>query len=295
MNYQQQLEMFISDKALTQAAVSRALGVSPAVVNQYLQGKYNGNIKTLESKIAAYLVRQKDKAQGKRLEINYVSTATAKRAQGLINLAHQECEAVVLYGQAGLGKTCALKTYLQNNPDAILIEADPGYTAKVLLQDIAAKVGADTRGSLHDLSEAIIGKLADSGRLIMIDEAELLPLRALECLRRLHDKAGVGLVLAGMPRLLINLKGKRGELVQLYSRMGFALNMGDTLAVDELIEIAQGTLDGDFEVVAELANAAKGNTRRLCKLLGGVSRMARLNNEPVNVDMVRQFKEMLIH
>lgn len=58
-------------------------------------------------------------------------------------------------------------------------------------------------------------ELRDSGRLLMVDEAELLLYRALEVLRRLHDKAGIGIVLAGMPRLLINLKGRRGEFAQL--------------------------------------------------------------------------------
>ena len=82
----------------------------------------------------------------------------------------------------------------------MLIEVDPGYTAKVLLEDLCGKLSVNVRGNLHELLEAVINKLQDSGRLIIIDEAELLPYRALEVIRRIHDKTGIGIVLAGMPR-----------------------------------------------------------------------------------------------
>ncbi|MEV9348723.1 ATPase, partial [Klebsiella pneumoniae] len=71
----------------------------------------------------------------------------------------------------------------------------------------------------------------------LIDEAENLPYRALEVIRRIHDKAGVGVVLAGMPRLIINLKGKRGEYAQLYSRVGFALDLQEKLPQADLQQI----------------------------------------------------------
>lgn len=296
MTIAQNLKDHMAARKISQSDIARALGISAAAVNQYLQGKYAGNSDNIDVKAAAYLQREADKAREKKLDIAYVDIPSARRAAQLIKIAHQEGEAVVLYGQAGLGKTRALKEYRAANPDAILIETDPGYTAKELLRDIAGKINVDTRGSLHDLSEAIIAKLADTGRLIMVDEAELLPLRALECLRRIHDKAGIGLVLAGMPRLLINLRGKRGELVQLYSRVGFALNLGDALEDSEMHQIAQSVFaDADADALAEMVAASRGNTRRLCKLMSGVARMARINDAAPDKAMVRQFAQMLIH
>ncbi|CRL44634.1 hypothetical protein SGGMMB4_01839 [Sodalis glossinidius str. 'morsitans'] len=64
--------------------------------------------------------------------------------------------------------------------------------------------------------------MRDKHWLVLVDEAELLPYRALEVLRRIHDSFGVAIVLAGMPRLLLNLKGSRGEYAQLYSIAGWA-------------------------------------------------------------------------
>ena len=66
----------------------------------------------------------------------------------------------------------------------------------------------------------IVNKLKNSGRLIIVDEAENLPYRALELLRRIYDKAKVGILLVGLPKLLTNLKGNKGQYKQLYSRVG---------------------------------------------------------------------------
>ncbi|MCZ5321870.1 hypothetical protein O5699_03965 [Escherichia coli] len=60
----------------------------------------------------------------------------------------------------------------------------------------------------------------DSGRLLMVDEAELLPYRALEVLRRLHDKAGIGIVPGGYatPPSDLTSRDVAGEFAKLYSQ-----------------------------------------------------------------------------
>ncbi|MCP2041442.1 DNA transposition AAA+ family ATPase [Neisseria sp. HSC-16F19] len=292
----QDLQDYISASGSTQSAVARAIGVTPAVVNQYLQGKYKGDVAAVDRAVGAFLQKQREKAADKKLAVPYVYTTTAKRVRDMLRLAHLEGETVVLYGQAGLGKTRALAAYRADNPDALLLDTDPTYTAKVLLQKLAQMLGADGRGNLSELMEAVVGRLKDSGRIILVDEAENLPLRALECLRRVHDKAGVGLVLAGMPRLLVNLRGKNGELKQLYSRVAFRLDLGDTVPDADLAMIAREALpEPDADTVAALVEAACGNARRLDKLARGVVRLARMNHKAADAAMVRAFAEMLIH
>ena len=277
-------------------AVARGVGVTSPVVNQYLHGKYPGNVQEIERKIAAYLQKQREREAERKLEVDYVLTTTAKRVRDVLRLAHVEGEAVVLFGQAGLGKTSSLREYCKQAPDALMIETDPTYTAKVLLQKLAAMLGAEGKGSLNELMDAVVGRLKDSGRIILVDEAENLPLRALECLRRVHDKTGCGLVLAGMPRLLVNLRGKNGELKQLYSRMAFKLDLGESVPDEDLAQIvAQAMPDMDEEAAAELVRTAAGNARRLDKMLRGVVRLARINRQEPSVEMVRQYAEMLIH
>lgn len=295
MNTAQDLQNYISSRGISQSAVARGIGRSTATINQYLQGKYNGDVETLDKLAAAWLQTQQERENDTRTQLNYTYTATAQRLEEVLRLAHVEGETVVIYGQAGLGKTSALEAYVKRNPDAIMIDSDPSYSAKVLLSSMALALGVESRGSLHQLIEELIKKLKNSGRIILVDEAENLPLRALECLRRIHDKTGVGLVLAGMPRLLVNLRGSKGELKQLYSRVAFKFDLGNTIPNTELSEIINQSLMGiESETVNELVIASKGNTRRLAKLIRGVTRMAKVNNRELDANMVREFEKMLI-
>lgn len=295
MSKAQDLQNYITEHGISQGAVSRGIGKSAAVVSQYLQGKYNGDVKAIDVLVEGWLLNQRERANDSFNQLSYTYTATARRIEEVIRLAHVEGETVVLYGQAGLGKTSALAAYIKKNPDAILVDSDPSFTAKVLLSNLANKVGAESRGSLHVLIEGLISRLKNSGRVILVDEAENLPLRALECLRRIHDKTGIGLVLAGMPRLLVNLRGSNGELKQLYSRVAFRLDLGEKMPDAELEDIINQSLANiDAETVQELVIAANGNTRRLAKLVKGVIRMSKVNNLALDSGMVRRFAEMLI-
>ncbi len=298
MNVKQALlELMQRKPELTGSSIARAIGRSPATVSQYLNDCYPGDVVKMTGLIGDFIRRIDEKERSARIVMPFVPTATARKVTETVRLAHIEGEITVVYGEAGLGKTVALKQYAKDHSDAVLIEVDPGYTAKVLLEDLCSKLSVNVRGNLHELLEAVINKLQDSGRLIIIDEAELLPYRALEVLRRIHDKTGIGIVLAGMPRLLHNLRGKRGEFVQLYSRIAFALNLGNRLPELDVFSIA-GSVDLDTrdpdEVNKALYEVSNGNTRRLSKLLKGVARLSRINNKPVTPAMVREFGQMLI-
>lgn len=297
MSIKAQLTELMERKALTQSQVSRALGISTAVINQYLQDKYKGDLARIDVLAQDFINRSREKDKAQKVEVRFVSTSTSRKALELISLAHMDGEINVLYGEAGLGKTMALKAYAAKNPTAMLIEADPSYTARVLLEEICNRLGLSTRGNMHELFELCVNKLKDSGFLLMIDEGELLPYRALEVLRRIHDKTSIGIVLAGMPRLIINLKGKRGEFVQLYSRVGFALNIGNAISQEDSNAIAASILpDGITADVSDvLYKESRGNARRLFKLLRGVIRTSQINECAVNVPAVKRFAEMLIN
>lgn len=297
MNAAKQLHDFMLDENMTQAAVARAVGLSPATINQYLQGKYRGDATAVETAVDQYIKRtQEKKVAARQINAGFVETHTARRILEFIRLAHIDCEIQVLYGEAGLGKTMALKHYAANHSDVLLLEADPCYTARVVLEELCLKLGVPTQGNMHELTRGIVGKLRDSGRLIIIDEAELLPHRALEILRRIHDKTGVGLVLAGMPRLIINLKGQRGEFKQLFSRVAYAHNLGNTLPSEDIVAIAAAQIPDQADELAEvLYTESRGNGRRLSKLLKRAVRICSINGSTPSSAIIKQVAGMLIN
>lgn len=292
-----QLKDVMERRGYSQTQVARAIGRSVAVVNQFLQNKYTGDMADIQERITSFINREQEKEKNRRIQAHFVTTEMAAKGLEVLAYAHQECEICVLYGAAGLGKTMLLSEYAARNKDALLIEADPGYTARTILEELSRLLGVKARGNIHELIDACVRELHGSGRLLMVDEAELLPYRALEVLRRLHDKAGIGVVLAGMPRLLINLKGRRGEFAQLYSRVALALNLGDTLSRDDFNQIAADMMpESDNPDIGDALYArSMGNARRLFKLARGVYRICDISQAPVSVGAIDKFAEMLIH
>lgn len=297
MSIHVELNDLMTRKGYSQTQVARAIGKSTAVINQYLQGKYAGDVPAIDALARSFINREVEKEKSQKIAARFVPTVTSRKGMEVIRYAHLDGDLNVIYGAAGLGKTIILREYAAQHRDALLIEADPGYTARVVLEELCGLLGISKRGNMHELSEACIAALRDSGRLLMVDEAENLPYRALETLRRIHDKSGIGLVLAGMPRLIINLKGKRGEYQQLYSRVGFALCIGDSLPQSDITDIAVSMLPGagSQDVSEALFKASHGNARRLFKLVRGVSRHSEISGNAVSAGAVRKFAEMLIN
>jgi DNA transposition AAA+ family ATPase len=139
----------------------------------------------------------------------------------------------------------------------------------------------------------VVDRLKNSGRLLLIDEAEHLPYRALELLRRVYDKAGVGILLVGMPRLIFNLRGKRGEYAQLYSRVGFhrELEPLDVTDTEAIVRIMAPGVNGVFKTYHEVSG---GNTRLLCKLIRRSQRVAELNAVGISASLIKETAQMLI-
>ncbi|EDV2647923.1 AAA family ATPase [Salmonella enterica subsp. diarizonae] len=292
-----QLKDVMGAHGYSQGQVARAIGRSSATMNQYVQGKYNGDIADMEERIGHFLRRVREKQNALRIDERFVSTPTASKGLEVLSYAHLESEICVLYGAAGLGKTMILKEYARRDSNVIFIEADPGFTARTLLEELCGRLRLSKNGNIHALIEVCVEKLKDSGRLLVIDEAELLPYRALEVIRRLHDKAGIGVVLAGMPRLIVNLKGKRGEYAQLYSRVALALDLGNALARQDFDQIAVDLMPEaeDRKISDALYEQSKGNARRLFKMARGVYRMCDISKKDVTVTAIEKFSEMLIH
>ncbi|EBM5716920.1 ATPase [Salmonella enterica] len=297
MNVITQLKDVMDTHGYSQGQVARAIGRSSATMNQYLQGKYNGDIADMEERISNFIRRVREKQNALRIDERFVSTPTARKGLEVLAYAHQECEICVLYGAAGLGKTITLKEYARRDDAVIFIEADPSYTARTLLEELCGRLRLSKNGNIHTLIDLCVEKLKGTGRLLIIDEAELLPYRALEVIRRLHDKAGIGVVMAGMPRLITNLKGKRGEFAQLYSRVALALDMGNSLDREDFDQIAVDLMPEaeDQKIRNALYDQSKGNARRLFKLARGVYRTCDISKKDVSVTAIEKFSEMLIH
>lgn len=289
------LRDFIERKDVSINRIAKQIGYSPAVVSTYLAGKYPGDVQKLEWAIASYLMRQEEIEALPKEMIPFCPITNADIVFSIARTCHLEQEIGVVVGEAGTGKTKAIKEYTRQNPDVVLIEADLSYSTKVFFRELHKKLGMDgvSGGGIYDLFSDCCEKLKDSNRLVIIDEAENLPYRALDMVRRLYDKANVGILLVGLPRLIANLKGKRGEFKQLYSRVGIVTTLDEWNESDTklVIQTVLPSSNGTYKTFHELA---KGNGRKLEKLILRTSKAARMGKKDVTEKLVRNTAEMLI-
>lgn len=288
------LKNYIEQQGLSQATVAVQLGVSPAVVSQYLKGIYAGDVEKV-NKAVLQLVGHEQEAvkQFHGLNLGFVKTTQAKAVMASCKKCHVSGGLMVVVGDAGLGKTMALKQYAQDNAQVVMIEVDPTFTPKVLLIELCEALGIEPSRNTHDNMKNIVVKLTGSKKLIIIDEAELLSYKALEILRRIQDKANIALLLAGMKRLRENLRGSRGELKQIFSRVDFHHEL-KPLSQDDmamLIEFAIGT--GAFNET--LFKLCGGNARTLSKILKESHSLSVQYQKPIDLDMVKQAYHQLIN
>lgn len=287
------LRQFREKRGISNNRIAGAIGISSAVLSQYLNNSYNGVNERVDELVEGFLEREKEKNKINKKEIIYVKTLQLKRIYESLRMAHLECDIAVVYGESGNGKTTAVKYYVNKHKESILIEADLSYTTKVFMRELHKKLGYNGDGSIHDMFEDISEKLKDTGRMLIIDEAEHLPYRALELIRRLHDKDGIGIALVGMPKILYNLRGKRGEFAQLYSRVGIAckaseLNEKDT---EDFVHSYLPGSNGLWEVFYKECN---GNCRHLEKLIYRSKRLAEINNKKIDKQIIKSAAEMLL-
>ena len=139
-----------------------------------------------------------------------------------VSFAEAAGDISLIYGDAGLGKTVSLKKYVSLHPDTIYIELkDCDKSTKGVCEKILFNIGKELHGVDRLLVDTITDYLTNNPRLIIIDEAQHLSIRALENLRAINDSTETGIVLCGNPTVYDRMHGRgQAHFAQLYSRIG---------------------------------------------------------------------------
>ena len=185
MDIKTELRSLMEVKGFSMGFVSTATGIAKSTISMWMNDTYKGKIDKINDKINNFIQREKERSLNE--ELPFVDTSIVGYITEIGRVCHTTGGIGVCVGKAGLGKTVAVKNYTKEFLDSILIESDSGYTAKSLLLEIHKRLGLSSKGSVYDLMGEVVNKLNNSGRLLIIDEAENLPYRALEIARRIHD------------------------------------------------------------------------------------------------------------
>lgn len=218
----QTLNEFMSESQKSQRQISKETGLSTAVISQFLSDTYTGNNADVARTINQYLTIGKQRLNNIQTANFYEGLYNTQEVLFACTYAHRKNDVTLVSGDAGAGKTTALKYYAENNTGVIFVTANAcTTTATSILSLICEKVGRQVPGRRAALMTALIAQLADTNRLIIIDEADHLSQNALQAVRNLNDLAHVGIVLSGNDKIYRQmLTAQRGyEFDQIRTRI----------------------------------------------------------------------------
>jgi len=231
-----QARQFLAESGTSRQTLAKAIDWSPASVSRWLTDDYTGDSATIARAVASFLARQEEKAASPPVDGPFAMTRQAAEILPVLNYAHVHSTMGVIVGPSGNGKTAALKHYAAENAGAVLFSVHPAnHSMSEIIHQLFELLGkpGGGRGTLGGLVKRLTAKLAGSGRLLIIDEAQFLDHQTVEVLRAIHDSARIGLVFCGMPRLYRDLVGNTVELwEQIRTRVGIKKRVSPFTAED---------------------------------------------------------------
>lgn len=254
--------------------------------------------------------------------MHFLVTKEYRRFEEFCNACRRDRYIGLCYGPPGVGKTLSARRYARWDIISALQPFDdtPKELAACRTIFYTPEVTNSARTIKADLTrrmQRLIALVSEAGdglckptpgidyraycELIIVDETDRLKMPALEQLRDLYDRTGIGLVLIGMP----GLEKRLARYPQLYSRVGFAHTFRP-LSNDEMQFILEyhwkklgATLDmtefTDQEAVAAIIRITAGNFRLLNRLFAQIERILKVNElQTITQEVVEAARECLV-
>lgn len=249
------------------AYIHRLCNIPKGTLSRLLAGSYISPPNKHLIKIAQAIARAKDK--NKNQDIAFVKTSVYQLTKSICDRSRKYANFGLLSGYVGIGKTFSLKQYKKENANTIIIEANPDMTPGALLNEmlVAANAVAERKNpNANEKITAVINQLKGSDTLLIIDEAETIQPRTLHYLRRIRDKAGIGIVLSGTEYLLGLIKPAHGQFDQIRSRTPFIPETVKAISIDDAKALIKSGLGSeDKKIINRLWRYSQGSARMLAE------------------------------
>lgn len=227
-----------TQRELSDAALAKKIGISPATMSQILGKKWELVSDDMWRRVAAAIGYTPDWQTAETTNFTRVCNA-AKRAKKL-------AETLAISHEPGSGKSYALRHVANTLPNVIYLECEEHYKRKDFLNKLLAAMGVQTTGSVTELTDAVIENLLKIEKpLVILDEFDKLDDPVMKLFKSIWNKTEneAGFILAGAPylrnRLEKGVSKNRQSYVEMWSRMG-----------REYVELKQ-TTDADVAAICK--------------------------------------------
>ena len=286
MDLKEKFINLLKKKNYSYADVVQATELTKTDISRWLNHDYTGKDNRIIDVVNNFIEREE--ARVVEEEIPYIETSTVKYVHEISRVCHTSGKIGVCTGQPGLGKTYAIKKYTDKYLDSILIESDSSYSAKALLLDIHKRLNLSGTGTTYKLKCEVLNKLYNSGRFLIIDEADKLKYSALEMARRIHDKTGIGILLIGASELYLHMT----EYKQLYSRVKYYKSL-NKLSIQDVMKVLEA-MHIDLSLASTYLKYSDGNMRTLSNLISHSLFIARINKKDRIDELVIEKSSLLL-
>ncbi len=184
-------------EGVSQTAVARECGVSSSLFSNWLAGKYEGDNEAIAETMEKWL-----KARENRSQINealpkfpaYVETPTGERIQEVLHYGQMSVDIVVVYGGAGLGKTTALKRYVEDHLNCWMVTMSPATASTGAALEIIAEAAGikEIPGRTARIQRVLVDRFRHTGGLLIVDEAQAVKGHVLSGRKGVPRAPGVG-------------------------------------------------------------------------------------------------------
>lgn len=272
-----EIQSLLQQPNITMRGISRESGVSLTRLSQWINGKYTGNIEAVCTELNQWL---KNFHGGDRLvpgTSDWMPTPTGNRITSTLFYAQKTPDIALIYGGAGVGKTCTARHYQSENSNIWIATMTPAINSvSACLERIGGALNLSAgHGGAAKAENTIVRRLKGTNGLLVIDEAQFLSPKCLEAIRSLYDASGTGVTLMGneIVYTLITGGSRQAQFAQLSSRVGFRLRLTEPAQGDVQAILAAHGIEGRkaHKLCLEIAKK-QGALRELDKVL----RLARL-------------------
>lgn len=262
------LVKYLKGNKRSQKAIARELGVSDATLSLFLKDRYTGNNEEIARGIEQFLgIEQRRSLLCQKPDI-CLTVRNTRDILTKVNIAQITGDILLIYGDAGCGKTTALQYYARHNKNVIYVEADVTNSSyRSILCLIADSLGETCQGATSAIMRRLIHTLKGRSAVLIIDEAQHLAPKAFDAIRALNDKAGIGIVYSGNPSIKKRMYGtKQDDFDQIYSRIGYHCPLFNRYSEKDIQAIFQDYgLDADCIAYLQRIARHKGGLRIMVK------------------------------
>lgn len=250
-------------------------GVSAATVSKIINGDWALINEVMWRSIAAQIgIKQKS--------WNIVETRDFKTLAGLFADAQENAMVMAICGEAGSGKTLAIRHYAESNPNVFVLSCNEYWNRKLFLQELLKEMGrnpnGDTVGEMMGTIVSNLKKMQDP--IIIMDEADKLSDQVMyffiTLYNQLEDHCAIVMVATDYLEkkirkgLRLNKKGYK----EIYSRIGRKFIMLKGVGIGDITEVCMAngiTAKSDIKSVIEDCDNDLRRVKRRCHAIGKIN------------------------